>query len=93
MMCSSGQDVPSKAVMFGIFIFAGLGVFSISGASGELIGMESSGGLPLLVSLRGIVMGLVGWLDPVSCTFFLSSLLLSTNDWTLSDAFCLLLSR
>ena len=32
--CSSGQDVPSKAVIFGIFIFAGLGVFSTSGASG-----------------------------------------------------------
>ena len=80
IMCSSGEDVPSKAVMFGIFIFTRLGVFIISRASLELIGMESSGGLPLSVSFRGIVMGLVGWQDPMSCAFFLSSLLLSTND-------------
>ena len=44
--CSSAHDVPSKAAIFGIFIFVGLGVFSTSGASGGLIGMGSSGRLP-----------------------------------------------
>ena len=78
--CSSGQDVTSKAVIFGIFIFAGLGVFSTFGANGELIGLGSSGRLPSPVSLRGIMTELVGWLDLVSCAFFLSSLLLSTNE-------------
>ena len=40
--CSSGQDVPLKAAIFRIFIFAGLGVFSTFGANRELIGMGSS---------------------------------------------------
>ena len=78
--CSSGHDVPSKTAIFEIFIFAGLGVTSTSGPSGEFISMGSSGRLPLQVSFREVMMGLMGWLVPVSCVFFLSSLLLSTND-------------
>ena len=39
--CSSRHDVPSKAAIFGIFIFAGLGVSSTSGASGKFICMGS----------------------------------------------------
>ena len=50
--CSFGHDVSSKAPIFEIFIFAGLGVVSTSGASGEFIGVGPSGRLPLEVSFR-----------------------------------------
>ena len=92
VMCSCGHDVPSKAAMFGTFIFPGLGVFSISLARGETNDMGSSGRTLLSASFRGMEVGVRGRLDPASCAFFLSSLLYSTRDWTLSDVFRFLLS-
>ena len=50
MMCSFGQVVPSKETMFGILIFAGLGVARTSADNGEFINIGASRGPPRLNS-------------------------------------------
>ena len=93
IMCFSKHVVPSKAVMLETLIFVGLRVASTSADSEEFIKIGASLGLPLLNLSYGKWMGLIGQLEPVSRIIFCSSRLLSTNDWTLLDALCFLLSR